>query len=127
MSVSATLSGTIQLTDSTSSVVAFRKNLANLLFTGTIFEEGQSVSIPASPTSITLPISPVQFVYVKNLHATQTIQVTWTPTGGASNVVSTLQPGSCIILCETATGGGISALSLLGSGAATLVEYIIAG
>jgi hypothetical protein len=100
MSISATLYGNIQLTDSTTNAKVFTKSLLSLLMIGSSFSETNQGSIGTSPTSIALPVSPTQFVYVKNLHATQTLTVTWTPTGGTSAVVQTLQPGSVIIFIE---------------------------
>lgn len=127
MSITSSVAGTIQLTDSATNSTIYYKQLINLLMVGTSFLETQPASIGTSPTSITLPISPVQFLYIKNLHATQTLTVTWTPTGGASATVQTLQPGSIIILLEAATGGGITALTLTGSGANTNCELVLAG
>ena len=128
MSISVTLSGSIKASDSVSGTISLSKVLTSLITPGTTFSEAQSLSIPASPTSITLPISPTTFVYIKNLHATQTLTVTWTPNGGASNVVVTLQPGSFIAFGEAVLGlSGITALSVQGSGAATLIEYVLAG
>jgi hypothetical protein len=87
--------------------------------------EGQS--IPNSATAISLPISPCQVVWIKNTGNTNALQVTWTPQGGASNIVISLQPGSGILLIEAATGSGISALSLQAAAASTTVEYYLAG
>lgn len=128
MSVTVSLTGSLKATDSVSGTIPLSKVLTALSTLGTAFVEGQSLSIPASPTSITLPISPVTFLYIKNLHATQTLTVTWTPNGGASNVVLTLQPGAFISFGEDVQGlSGITALSVQGSGAATLIEYVLAG
>lgn len=127
MSITATLSGAIQLTDSTTNSTVYFKSLLNLLMVGTSFQETQTASIGTSPTSIGLPISPVQFLYIKNLHATQTLQVTWTPNGGSSNIVQTLTPGAAILFIQAGTADGITALSLEGSGAATTCEYVLAG
>ena len=127
MSITATLAGNIQLTDSTTNATVFTKQLLALLMVGTSFTETNAASIGTSPTSITLPVSPTQFVYIKNLHATQTLAVSWTPTGGSSAVIQTLQPGSVVIFSELAAGSGITALSLTGSGAATICEYVLAG
>ena len=127
MSITATLAGNIQLTDSTTNATVFTKQLLALLMVGTSFTETNAASIGTSPTSITLPVSPTQFVYIKNLHATQTLAVSWTPTGGSSAVIQTLQPGSVVIFSELAAGSGITALSLTGSGAATTCEMVLAG
>lgn len=127
MSVSLTTVGFIQATDSVTGSIAFKKLLSSLVTTGTVFSEAQNASVGNVLTAITLPVSPVQFLYLKNLHATQTITVTWTPTGGVSAIVQTLQPGSYLILGEAAVGGGITALSLQGSGAGTTYEMILGG
>lgn len=127
MSVSAQIVGSVNLTDSVLGNTPFIRQLGSLIFTGTVYTVGQSVSIPNSPTTISLPVSPTNFVYIKNLHATQTLTVTWTHNGGASVVVQVLQANGTIILCEPTTGDGITALSLQGSGAATLCEYALAG
>ena len=127
MSITATLAGNIQLTDSTTNATVFTKQLLALLMVGTSFTETNAASIGTSPISITLPVSPTQFVYIKNLHATQTLAVSWTPTGGSSAVIQTLQPGSVVIFSELAAGSGFTALSLTGSGAATTCEMVLAG
>lgn len=127
MSITASINGNIQLTDSTSGTVALKKVLSALSMTGTEFTEGQSVSLASGANVITLPLSPVLFLYVKNLHASNTVQVTWTPNGGSPNIVITLQPGAFISFCEVTNTGGITALTLTASGAATPVEYVVAG
>lgn len=127
MAITAQLAGTIQLTDSETNSTIFYKQLLNLLMTGTSFQETNAGSIGTSPVSIALPVSPVQFLYLKNLHATQTLTVTWTPTGGSTATIQLLEPGDVIIFLHTAAGGGITALSLTGSGAATTCEFVIAG
>lgn len=126
MSVTVATTGTQTLTDSTSTTTPFVRAVTGS-YTGLASSVAQQVLIPNAPTSITLPISPVNFVYVKNLSGTATITVTWTPNGGASNVVVTLQPGSYVELVETAAGSGITALSLQASVASTPVEYLLVG
>jgi hypothetical protein len=128
MAISLGLTGYIQATDSVSGTVALQKALSSLSNSGlTGFGETQVGSYGTSPTSISLPVSPAQFVYIKNTHGSQTLSVTWTPQGGASNPVITLEPGSAIILVEAAAGAGISALSLTGSASGTTAEFIIGG
>ena len=124
MAETVTLAATINLVDSTTG--AYQKTV-NIAFAGTIAAVANGVLIPNSPTSITLPIAAVNFVYIKNNHATNTLTVTWTLNGGASEPVVTLEPGSAIILSESVTGAGITALSLQASGANTPVEYILVG
>jgi len=128
MAIQASLSGYIQVTDSVTGTVALQKALSSLANTGlTGFSEINQGSYGTGGTDITLPVSPAQFVYIKNTHGTQTLTVTWTPNGGSSNPVVTLEPGSAIILMEAAAGGGITALHLVGSASNTTAEFIIAG
>lgn len=127
MSTTVSLTGQINLVDSASGSQPFVKQLSNLVFTGSVSELSQSTSLANGANVISLPISPVQFIYIKNLHLSNTIQVTWTPTGGSSNIVCTLEPGSWIIEGNTTTGGGITALTLTASAGSTPVEYLLVG
>lgn len=127
MAITATLNGTITIADTTTGQITFTKILTSLAFTGNVTSIADTASIPNSPTSISLPNGLAQFIYIKNTHATQTLTVTWTPNGGASNVVVTLQAGAAIELQETNGSSGISALSLNGSASGTTVEYILVG
>jgi len=127
MSVTLTCSGTNSVIDSSSGAIAFQKGLS-AAFVGSVFSEAQTVTVSTSPVSIALPISPTQFVYIKNVTATNnTLIVTWTPNGGASNPVVTLEPGSFIQFVEATTGAGITALTVTGSAPGTLAEYILGG
>jgi len=128
LSVNVSLTGSIKATDSVSGTIALSKVLTALTTPGTVFSEASGSTIGTTPTAITLPISPVTFLYFKCTHATQTIQLTWTPNGGASNVVVTLQPGSFVAFGEAVQAtSGITALTIVGSGAATSYEFVIAG
>lgn len=127
MSITAALTGNITLVDSVVGNQALIKSIASLIFTGTNSSYANSQNIGTSPTTINLPISPTKFVYIKNLHATQTLTVTWTPNGGSSNPVVTLQPSEALIFVGSNTSGGITALSLTASGASTPVEFVLAG
>lgn len=125
MSVRAGFFGQLTVSDTIGSSPLVR-TLA-LAFSGTAQTYSQNQLIGSSPTSITLPISPAQFIYVCNLHATQTLTVIWTPNGGASATIIVLQPSALIVHVAPNTTSGITALSLQGSGANTNAEYIIAG
>ena len=124
MSVSVQLQGTIAVTDNLPGSIQSQK-LINITFPGTILEFSQNQTIGTSPVTIVVPITPIQFCYIKNLSTTQTITLTWTPTGGAPLNVLVLQPGAIQIFMETNTTSGITSLSLTGSAAATPVEYIL--
>ena len=126
MSILVSVAGTIQVADPNTSTLSISKVLSQS-FTGTISSQGESVAFGTSPTSITLPINPTQVVYIANLHATNTITVTWTPRSGASAVISTIQPIGFILMAETNTTSGITALSITASGAGTPVDFFLAG
>lgn len=124
MAVTVSISGQITITDNLTGSVQSQKAVVGS-YTGTVAIEGQAVLIGTSPTTITLPGSPTNFVYLKNLSTSATLSVTWTPNGGASNVVVTLEPTSFIILDESITAAGITALSVTASAITTPIEYIL--
>lgn len=126
MSVTATFTGTLTVTDSASGTIQLVKTISGS-YTGTEVSVGQSVIIGTSPVTVALPVSPTQLLYIKNLHATNTVQVTWTPTGGASNVVITLQPLATELFAETNATSGITALSLVANAVSTPVEFLLIG
>lgn len=123
MAITITTGGQMTVTDSTTGIQALQKQLSQVM-TGTSFSEAQTISIGTSATSLTLPLAQANFVYIKNLHASQTVTVSWTPTGGSSATIATLGPGNLIVL---AGANGVTAVSLTASGASTPVEYIIGG
>ena len=127
MAILVTLNGTVTVNDVVTNTLQTLKTLTGFQFTGSVSTIGEVVSIPNSPTAIALPVSPAQFVYIKNTHLSQILTVTWTPNGGSSAVVIALQPGSEIQFLETTTTAGITALSLQGSAAGTTCEYLLAG
>lgn len=126
MPITGALTGNITMTDNLSGSVQLTKALA-FQYLGTIFEYSQAQSVGTSPTALSLPLSPTQFLYIKNLSTTATVTVTWTPNGGSSNPVVTLQPGACIIYVETNTTSGITALTVTANTASTPIEYILLG
>jgi len=126
--ITASITGTIKVTDNLTNSVALSKPVNNA-YTGELFTYGQSVIVGTGAYTVPLPITPIEFLYVKNLSANAgtTITVTWTPVGGSSANVITLDPGALIIFSEVITTNGISALSLISNQAGTPVEFIIAG
>lgn len=129
MSVTASITGNITLTDSVTGTVPLSKALANLSFTGISSEFSQSFMVGTSPTDIDIPTTYTQFVYLKNVAPSNTVTVTWTPSGGSSAAVATLQAGSAIILCgsNTSTASGITDLSITASANNTPIEFVMAG
>jgi hypothetical protein len=124
MSVTVQCSAVITITDNLTGSVQLQKPVLGS-YTGTVSSFAQSVLIGTSPVTITLPGSPTNFVYIKNLSGTATLTITWTPNGGASNVVITLQPGGFEILDESIVGSGITALSVTASATSTPIEYVL--
>lgn len=124
MSVTVTSQKTIQITDSNG---AQDLKGVSASVQGTAYVQSNGLNIGTSPTTITLPATNVTYLHMKNLHATQTVTVTWTPSGGASNVVKTIQPGGLIEFLDANGSGGITALSVVASGASTPIEYILLG
>jgi hypothetical protein len=127
MAITLSFAGQLNVTDSVSGTVALSKQLTNLSTAGTAFSEAQTLSVGTGGTTVSLPISPTNFLYVKNLHATNTLLVTWTPASGTSAQIVTLQPGAFIAFSEPTGAAGITALTLTGSASATLVEYVLGG
>jgi hypothetical protein len=128
MSISASVSGSIKITDNLTGSVSLSKVLNNT-YTGTVESYGQSVVVGTTLVTVSLPVSPAQFVYVKNLSNTSAtlLTVSWVPTAGGSATVVNLDPGAGIIFSEVTTSNGITALSLQSNVAGTPAEYILAG
>jgi hypothetical protein len=127
MASQISFAGTITITDPVTGTVTLVKIVSSVLATGTVSSFAEGSLIGTSPVTISLPINPTQFVYIRNSHATQTLQVTWTPNGGSSAIVDVLQPGSFLILSEQNLVSGISALSVVANGTATPIDYVLAG
>lgn len=75
----------------------------------------------------TLPTTTVLNMYFKNLDATAVVTVTWTPSGGSSNVVKAVGPGAILVFWETATGNGITALSYQSTVSGSKFEEFLGG
>lgn len=125
MSIQASVVGNLTLTDTLSSTIALSRQINwSAIFSVNELAVGGSVGV--TPTSVTLPGSPTQFVYIKNTHASQLLTVAWTPNGGASSTVAVLAPSGVLVLVEPSavTGGGITTLTVTGSAASTTYEYL---
>lgn len=127
MPLTITLQGQIAITDGASGTIALQKQVSATMVSGSAFSQAQSLSLGTSSISLVLPVTPVQFLYLKNLHSTQTVGVTWTTPAGGSQFIVTLEPGAVIVFSETNPGAGITAVSLQASGASTPVEFILGG
>lgn len=127
MSVTASLNGTLQLTDNLAGNTTFLKQLS-LSYTGTISSFAQSQNIGTGSTTIPVPNGAIQFFYIRNLSTTPGVNVTitWTPKNSSTETAIVLSPGASIIFSETDTANGITALALSASAVNTLVEYLLA-
>lgn len=128
MGITTSLTGSIKITDNITGSTSLSKPLNNS-YSGTVQTYGQNVVVGTSPSTVTLPISPVEFIYIKNLSTTSgtTVTVTWTPTGGSSASIVTLDPGAVVIVSEVTTSNGITALSIVANAAGTPCEYVLCG
>ena len=129
MSITASLNGNISIIDSLNNsgpqlVFQFVQN-AGL----TDYSYLRGYQVPTVPTSIAFPFgfSLAQVAYVRNVGSVNDLIVTWTPQGGSSNPVITLEPGGAILFLEPTLVKGISALSLQSVTTATNADIIIAG
>jgi hypothetical protein len=133
MALSITLAGTTQVSLSNASfnfsditgiqqpiqklIPSLFQNMGNVVF-------GEA-TIGTTSVSVTLPASPTQLLYAKNLSASQTITITWTPQGATSAEVAVLQPNAMIFFFNP--GAGITALSVVASAAGAVIDYVLAG
>ena len=127
MSTQVQVQGNLQITDLLTGVTQLSKVISGIYPLSSVNTFAESLNIGTSPTTIFLPVTPTQVVFIHNLHATQTVTVTWTPNGGTSAAVCTLQPNGVIFFLESNAVSGITALSLQASGANTNVDYVLAG
>ena len=127
MSVTAALSGNLQLTDNVLGDTTFLKNLI-LSYAGTVSSFAQNYQVGTGGVNISLPTGNAQFLYVRNLStvAGTQLNVSWVPAGGSLSAVLTLSPGSALLFSETDAVNGIILLNLTASAANTPVEYLLA-
>jgi hypothetical protein len=121
--VNVELSGTFVFVDPTGYQSNINKVIPELIASLSASEFGQA-ALTTTPAAITLPATPTQLFYMKNLSASFTVTVTWTPVGQTSAVVQVVQPGGILFFFNP--GNGISALSVVASGNAN-VDYVLAG
>lgn len=127
MSVQIQFKGNVVCQDTVTDSISFSDPVNITSAVGTTFTNTNALTISTTPVAITLPTSPVLFLYIQNTHLTNTVTVTWTPNGGASNPSITLAPGSFIAFSEATATNGITALTVVGSATATTLRYILAG
>jgi hypothetical protein len=127
--VTNSLVATITSTEQSTSNTPINRSTGNPSFScnGALFNTYQALA--AGPNPFGLPYIPATQLYVRNIDPTKTILVSWTPNGGASASIITLNPGDQIILfCNpTGTTPGITAGFLTPSAAGALVEVFAGG
>jgi hypothetical protein len=126
MSLTCAITGAVTVTDNSTGSVALSQS-QNFSYVGSVFEYTNQGTVGTSPTAVTLPVSPVQFLKLQNLSTSTTLAATWTKNGGSSVAVITLDAGGVIQFCETTTSNGITALTLTGGAASTPYSLILAG
>jgi len=119
-----TITSTITAKDSNPFNKPFVKSIS-LNFVGTVVQYNNGLQIPTStPTSLILPVSPANIVYIRNIGKTN-VTITWTPSGGSSNVVINLVPQAFIIMSESTTGQGVTAISAVATTSQSTIEYVL--
>jgi hypothetical protein len=128
MSVTVSVIGQINLIDSSTGTNQLAKQLSGLAVTGTVSELVNNLILPMGNTVISLPVSPVQFIYIKNLHPSNNVTIFWTLFGGTTPLeVWTIEGGGFIMLGNSTLGLGIIALTLDASAPGTPIEMILLG
>ena len=92
----------------------------NFPVTGTTLRSVAGLPIPQAGLAIPLPFDGVSLLYVHNT-GVGNVNVTWTPSGGASASIIGLTPGAEFNLALPAAGG-ISALSLASTGTISITS-----
>jgi hypothetical protein len=126
ISVTDTISGSITVTDNQSGSIAQALSVV-ASYVGQASEYYSNFTATSGGSVVALPVSPVEFAYIKNTSATVACNVTWTVNGGSSAVVLKLDPGAFILFCENSTGSGITALTLTSASTNVAVQMILAG
>src|SRR4051812_30049332 len=123
MALTLSTTGLIIVTDSSlnspQSPISFGGSI-----TASVVEQIASFSVGTVSTAATLPVSPVLFAQIKNLHTSTPVAVRWTPNGGTVAVISTLQPSDYLQFMNTS--GGITQLSFSATASMT-VSMVLAG
>jgi hypothetical protein len=121
----------LQVIDNTAQLVRINTVVATMVASATASFYESYFQVGAGSTSLVLPVSPVWAVYIKNLHASNTVSVTCTPTGGNAWVSPIVLPAGGVFMywvpyASNPATGGFSVISLQASGAATPVEILLA-
>ena len=124
-------SASIQVLDQSTNLFRINGPIGTVTLAGTSSFYDAYFQAPVSPgTVLALPAATIWVVYVKNLHATLNLQVLFAVTGGVLLTAANsplLVPGAVFMYwCPAEAAGGITAVTLIGSGANTSCEVLLA-
>jgi hypothetical protein len=122
--IQVNFNGTVSVIDPSGIQSPLSKIIPTLVANMTASTFGET-TLNTTPLVVSLPASPTQLLYAKNLSAANTITFTWTPVGSASAQIMVLQPGGVLFFFNPANG--ITALTVVSNGASTLIDYVLAG
>ena len=135
--LSVLLNATISVTDTVTNPnpTPITRNLNNptLAVTTAVYEP--FLIVGAAPVVLTLPAATIFIAYIKNLHATNNVLVTWTPNGGVSVSAGIVAPGGVMMYFQateapgsavSGVSNGLTAITLTASAATTPVEILLA-
>lgn len=103
------------------------RTIGSISFSGVSGEFDIRQAPDTSSHALDLPTTEVNQLYVKNTHATAKITITGTITGGSSQIIATLEPGSVLVVWQTVAGKGYSALSYQSDTSAATFEMFLGG
>lgn len=80
-----------------------------------------------SSHALDLPTTEVNQVYIHNTHASATLTITGTVTGGASQTVCKIAPGGVFVVWQPVAGKGFSALAYQSDTSGATFEMFLGG
>jgi hypothetical protein len=124
-------SASLQVLDLTTNLFRLNSPVGTVTLAATsAFYDAYFLAAAGAGTVLTLPAATVWIVYVKNLHATQNVQVLFAAVGGAllsaANSPLVVPGGVFMYWNPSEAAGGITAVTLIGSGANTACEVLLA-
>lgn len=101
----------LQQTDSTGSPI-LNRSIGPVQYAGSVGVFTNAILADTNSHSQTLPTTTVLQFYFKNTATAGNVTLTWTPSGGSSNIVKKVGPGGVVAFWEPATGDGITTLTI---------------
>jgi hypothetical protein len=124
-------SASLQVLDLTTNAFRVNSSIGTITLLATAsFYDAYFQAAAGAGSVVSLPAATVWFVYVKNLHLTQSLTVQLTVAGGAQISAANspiLTPGGVFMYANPGeASGGITGVTLIGSGANTSAEVLLA-